>query len=48
VLIEEFPGYRGKSLKLLKSVRAEIGDMIRITKDGETWDGILQYLIVKM
>jgi glutamyl-tRNA(Gln) amidotransferase subunit D len=41
VLIEEFPGYRGKLLKLLKSVRAEIGDMIRITKDGETWDGIL-------
>ena len=38
---EEFPGYRGQALKLLKSVRAEIGDVIRITKDGDSWEGIL-------
>ena len=37
----EFPGYRGQSLKLLKSIGAEIGDMIRVTKDGESWEGIL-------
>ncbi|MFC1487514.1 Glu-tRNA(Gln) amidotransferase subunit GatD [Thermoproteota archaeon] len=37
----EFPGYRGQSLKLLKSIRAEIGDMIRVTKNRESWEGIL-------
>jgi glutamyl-tRNA(Gln) amidotransferase subunit D len=38
---EGFPGYRGQALKLLKSVEAEIGDVIRVTKDGESWEGIL-------
>lgn len=38
---EEFPGYRGKTLKILKSAGAEIGDVIRVTKDGESWEGIL-------
>ncbi len=38
---EEFPGYRGQALKLLKSVGAEIGDVIRVTKEGESWEGIL-------
>ena len=38
---EGFPGYRGQALKLLKSARAEIGDVIRVTKDGESWEGIL-------
>ena len=54
---EEFPGYRGHALKLLKSVGAEIGDVIRVTKDGESWEGILiprseigddQHVVVKM
>ena len=54
---EEFPGYRGQALKLLKSVGAEIGDVIRVTKDGESWEGILiprseigddQHVVVKM
>ena len=38
---EEFPGYRGQALKFLKKAGAEIGDVIRVTKDGEDWEGIL-------
>lgn len=38
---EDFPGYRGRALKLLKNVEAEVGDVIRINKDNETWKGIL-------
>ena len=38
---EVFPGYKGQALKFLKSVGAEIGDVIRVTKDGESWEGIL-------
>ena len=38
---EEFPGYRGQSLKLLKNVGAKIGDVIRVTRDSECWEGIL-------
>jgi len=38
---EEFPGYKGEALNLLKKVGAEIGDIIRITKNGETYEGIL-------
>jgi glutamyl-tRNA(Gln) amidotransferase subunit D len=37
----EFPGYRGKALQILKRAAAEIGDFIRITKDTETYEGIL-------
>lgn len=40
-LSDEFPGYKGKALRFLKDVGAEIGDVIRITKDGETYEGIL-------
>jgi glutamyl-tRNA(Gln) amidotransferase subunit D len=40
-LSEGFPGYRGQALKLLKSAGAEIGDVIRVTKDGKSWEGIL-------
>jgi len=40
-LSEEFPGYRGQALKFLKKAGAEIGDVIRVTKDGENWEGIL-------
>jgi glutamyl-tRNA(Gln) amidotransferase subunit D len=40
-LSEEFPGYRGQALEFLKKAGAEIGDVIRITKDGETYEGIL-------
>jgi len=37
----EFPGYRGKALQVLKKAGAEIGDIIRITKDKESYEGIL-------
>jgi len=40
-LSEEFPGYRGQALKFLKKAGAEIGDVIRVTKDDETYEGIL-------
>jgi glutamyl-tRNA(Gln) amidotransferase subunit D len=40
-LSEEFPGYKGEALKFLKKAEAEIGDIIRITKNGETYEGIL-------
>ena len=38
---KEFPGYRGEALHLLKQVKAEVGDIIRISKDGESYEGIL-------
>jgi len=38
---EEFSGYRGEALQLLKRAKAEIGDIIRIVKDGESYEGIL-------
>ena len=37
----EFPGYRGKVLQILKKAEAEIGDIIRIIKGKETYEGIL-------
>ena len=38
---KEFPGYRGKALKVLENAEAEIGDIIRITKDKEIYEGVL-------
>lgn len=38
---KEFLGYRGKALKVLKNAEAEIGDIIRITKDKEIYEGVL-------
>ena len=40
-MTEEFTGYRGQTLELLKSIDAEIGDVIRVTKGGDSWEGIL-------
>jgi len=40
-LSEGFPGYKGKALQVLKKVGAEIGDLIRVTKDTKTYEGIL-------
>lgn len=37
----EFPGYRGEALQVLRKAGAEIGDMIRIIKGAETYEGIL-------
>ncbi len=36
-----FPGYKGKALQVLKKIGAEIGDLIRVTKDTKTYEGIL-------
>ncbi len=38
---EEFPGYKGKTLHALKKAGAEIGDHIRITKNGAVYEGLL-------
>ncbi|UCE15553.1 MAG: Glu-tRNA(Gln) amidotransferase subunit GatD [Candidatus Bathyarchaeota archaeon] len=38
---EGFPGYKGKALQVLRKAGAEIGDLIRITKDAKTYEGIL-------
>ncbi len=54
---EEFSGYKGEALQLLKQAKAEIGDIIRVTKNGETYEGILiprteygdeKYIVVKL
>ncbi len=37
----EESGYRGEALKALKNSQAEVGDMIRITRNGEVYEGIL-------
>jgi len=34
-------GYKGKALKALQEATAEIGDMLRISKNGKTYEGIL-------
>ncbi|MFW6117599.1 MAG: Glu-tRNA(Gln) amidotransferase subunit GatD [Thermoproteota archaeon] len=38
---EEFPGYRGKVLAAVRKVEAEVGDRIRVTKDGQVYEGLL-------
>ncbi len=38
---EEFPGYKGDALQLIRRARAEIGDIIRIQRDKETYEGTL-------
>lgn len=38
---QDFPGYKGLAFRLLKNEGAEIGDIIRITKAKESWEGIL-------
>jgi len=40
-LSEESMGYKGEALKRLKQIQAEIGDIIKITKGAETYEGIL-------
>ncbi len=37
---EDF-GYRGEALEAIRKAEAEIGDIIRITRNGEIYDGIL-------
>jgi len=38
---EEDLGYKGEALEAIKKAEAEIGDVIRITKNGEVYEGIL-------
>jgi glutamyl-tRNA(Gln) amidotransferase subunit D len=38
---EEFSGYKGEALEVIKRAEAEIGDMIHITKTGYVYEGIL-------
>jgi len=38
---KEFSGYRGKALESIKKVGAEVGDMLRVTKESEVYEGIL-------
>jgi glutamyl-tRNA(Gln) amidotransferase subunit D len=38
---EEFLGYKGEALEAIKRAEAEIGDIIRVTKNGEVYEGIL-------
>jgi glutamyl-tRNA(Gln) amidotransferase subunit D len=34
-------GYKGEALQRLKQAQAEIGDIIKVTKDAETYEGLL-------
>jgi glutamyl-tRNA(Gln) amidotransferase subunit D len=38
---EKSSGYKGEALAAIKKAQAEIGDMLRITRKGETYEGIL-------
>lgn len=38
---DEFFGYKGEALKAVKKAEVEIGDIVRITKNGEVYEGIL-------
>jgi len=40
-LNEKLPGYKGEALKALERLGAEAGDLLRIEKDGEKYEGIL-------
>jgi glutamyl-tRNA(Gln) amidotransferase subunit D len=38
---EKETGYRGKALETIKKARANVGDVVRVTKEGEVYEGIL-------
>ncbi len=38
---EEYPGYKGQALQAIKKAKIEIGDLVRIRKDEEIYEGIL-------
>jgi len=40
-LSEKFPGYKGKALEALEKARAGIGDVVRVLKDEEAYEGVL-------
>lgn len=54
---EEFVGYKGKALEVLKKAEAEIGDIIQITKNKQVYKGLLiprseysddEHIVIKM
>jgi glutamyl-tRNA(Gln) amidotransferase subunit D len=54
---EEFSGYKGEALEAIKRADSEIGDIIRVTKNAEVYEGILiprseygdeKYLVIKL
>ena len=54
---KEFSGYRGNALEAIKRADAQIGDVIRVTKNGEVYEGILiprseygdeKYIVIKL
>jgi len=40
-LVEKSMGYKGEALQRLKQAQADIGDIIKISKNAETYEGIL-------
>jgi glutamyl-tRNA(Gln) amidotransferase subunit D len=40
-MAEKETGYRGKALEAIKKARVDVGDVIRVTKEGEVYEGIL-------
>ena len=38
---DEFSGYKGKALATIRKAEAEIGDLIRVTKNSQIYEGIL-------
>jgi len=38
---EKLTGYKGKVLKTLEEAEAQVGDIVKITKNGETYEGVL-------
>jgi glutamyl-tRNA(Gln) amidotransferase subunit D len=38
---KEFSGYRGQALEAMRKAGAEIGDLVRVTKEKENYEGIL-------
>jgi len=54
---DDSSGYKGEALEAIRKAGAEIGDLIRITKDGEIYEGILiprseygdkKHIVIKM
>ena len=38
---EKLPGYKGKALEALLKIKAEVGDLVCVKKEGVTYEGIL-------
>jgi len=38
---KEFSGYKGEALASIKKISAEVGDIVRVTRKGEVYEGIL-------